>query len=172
MKIRIAKKRDLRDINIIANQAIKTGVSNAYTEPLPMSARRKWFKRFDRTQFPVFVAEKNEKVIGWLAFSPYRGGRDALRYTTEISYYVHEHHRGEGVGSKMVEYAIEIAPDYSFKNLFAIILDQNAASISLLKKFGFEQWAYLPKVADFWGKEMGQVYYGIRIKKKHYDENV
>jgi phosphinothricin acetyltransferase len=50
-----------------------------------------------------------------------------------------------------------------FKTLFAILLDYNRASIALLEKFGFEQWAYMPGVADFNGHEVGHIYYGRRI---------
>ena len=165
MNIRLAGKKDLHAINDIANQAIKTGVSNAYTTPITIRGRKQWFKRHDRLRFPVFVCEKEKQIIGWLAFSPYRGGRNALQITAEISYYVHEKYQKQGVGSLMVAHAIKIAPTYQFKNLFAIILDENKASIHLMKKHGFEQWANMPRVADFGGKEMGQVYYGIRIEK-------
>lgn len=163
MSIRLAKRKDLYAINVIANQAIKTGVSNAYTTPLDMTTRRKWFKHYDRKRFPVYVYENEGKVLGWVAFSPYRGGRNALEITAEISYYVHENNKGCGIGSKMVEFAIKEAPKLKFRNLFAIIMEKNFPSIELMKKFGFEQWAFLPNVADFDGVEMSQVYYGKRI---------
>jgi L-amino acid N-acyltransferase YncA len=40
------------------------------------------------------------------------------------------------------------------KHLFAIVLEDNQASIRLLEKMGFEKWGYLPRVADFDGKEV------------------
>ena len=58
---------------------------------------------------------------------------------------------------------IEKSPEYGFKNLFAILLERNIASIKLLEKMGFEKWAFLPKVANFNGIECGQFYYGKRI---------
>jgi phosphinothricin acetyltransferase len=40
------------------------------------------------------------------------------------------------------------------------VLEGNQASLNLLEKMGFEQWGYLPRVADFDGREVGHLYYG------------
>jgi len=63
----------------------------------------------------------------------------------------------------LIRYAIAACPRLRIKNLFAIVLEANEASRRLLEKMGFEQWASLPRVADFDGTEMGQVYYGKRV---------
>ncbi len=54
-------------------------------------------------------------------------------------------------------------PVLQIKTLFAILLEDNCASISLLEKFGFEAWGFMPKVADFDGREVGHLYYGLRL---------
>lgn len=38
------------------------------------------------------------------------------------------------------------------KNLFAILLEPNAASIKLLERFDFEFWARLPDIANIDGE--------------------
>jgi len=61
--------------------------------------------------------------------------------------------------------AIEICLTLKIKTLFAILLDSNQGSAKLLKKFGFEKWGHLPRVAEFDGVEVGHFYFGLRMDK-------
>ena len=65
----------------------------------------------------------------------------------EVSYYVDEKERGKGVGSRLLEYAVHVAPQFGFSVLVAILLDKNPPSIGLLEKFGFEKWGAMPGIA-------------------------
>jgi phosphinothricin acetyltransferase len=87
-----------------------------------------------------------------------------LRHTVEISYYVDVDHRRKGLASALVRAMIELCPPLEIRTLFAILLDDNLASIKLLESFGFEEWGSLPRVADFDGREVGQLYYGLRVR--------
>jgi L-amino acid N-acyltransferase YncA len=49
------------------------------------------------------------------------------------------------------------------KTLITYILEQNEPSIGLMNKYGFERWGFLPKIADFDGKEFAHTIYGKRI---------
>lgn len=160
--IRRAKISDLQSINEIYNQAAQEKGLTADIDPVTYAERKKWFKSHDKDH-PVFVAEEKGKVIGWVSLSAYRPGRRALRYTAEISYYLHRDHQQQGKGSKLMKHAIDIAPCYGIKTLFAILLETNIASIKLLEKFDFKRWAHLPEVADIDGAEVGQYYYGRRV---------
>jgi phosphinothricin acetyltransferase len=163
LKIRNAVITDLESIVEIYNHAVKTNISTADIKPVGVSSRLKWFQEHKQDKYPIFVYEEDNKVIGWISLSPYRPGREALRYTAEVSYYIHEDFQRKGIGSKLLEYVIQECSKYEIKTLFAIILEINSPSIGLMKKFGFEEWAHLPKIADFYGKECGQVYYGRRV---------
>ena len=103
-------------------------------------------------------------VAGWLSFSPYRPGRKALQSTAEISYYVHSAYHRLGVGTRLMEYAITQAPVLKFKNLIAILLEPNIASIALLEKFGFRLWGDMPGIAEIDGGEYNHQYYGLKIQ--------
>lgn len=163
MKIRTATEKDLEAINNIYNQVIPYEMSTADMIPYTMAERQKWFTIYDRSKYPVFVAEKNDGVAGYFSFSPYRPRRLAMRYTTEISYFVDEKYRNSGIGTSLMNHAISIAPVYNFKTLIAILLEHNTASIKLLEKFGFREWGRMPGVTDFNGKERDHVYYGLRL---------
>ena len=163
MKIREATFDDIVSINDIYNQSIPSQISTTDILTVSISKRRKWFKDHVKENYPVFVAEINGEVIGWIALSPYRPGRLALKQTAEVSYFIRKNYQKTGIGTKLLNLIIEKSPEYGFKNLFAILLERNIASIKLLEKMGFEKWAFLPKVANFNGIECGQFYYGKRI---------
>jgi phosphinothricin acetyltransferase len=87
----------------------------------------------------------------------------ALRFTAEISYYVQRDSQRKGIASHLVRHAISDCEALQIKNLFAIVLEPNTRSCSLLEKLGFERWGFLPCVADFDGQECGHLYYGQRL---------
>ena len=126
--------------------------------------RKEWLEsHLDSPKHPVFLATVKEEIAGYLSISPYRKGREALRFAVEISYYVDFDHHMKGIGSSMMDHALSFCKKEGFKTLFAILLETNAASIALLTKYGFEKWARLPNIADFGGIEISQVYYGKRL---------
>jgi L-amino acid N-acyltransferase YncA len=161
--IRELNANDLNAVNEIYNQAVASKISTAHTEPVSMEERMAWFREHDPDQYPVYVWEENGMVAGWICFSPYRKGRQALRSTAEISYYVHRDYHRCGIGSALLEYAIERAPALKFKSLIAILLEPNIASIGLLGKYGFEKWGDMPGLAEINGREFNHQYYGLHI---------
>ena len=160
---RIAEARDLSAIVEIYNQAVAMKQATAELTPVSVEGRRDWFAEHTAERYPIFVAESGGRVVGWCSLSPYRPGRLALRYTAEISYYIHQDFRRMGIGSQLVALAIEESRTRAIKTLVAILLDINTGSIRLLEKLGFTKWGELPRVADFDGKECGHLYYGLRI---------
>ena len=158
---RVAKASDLTAIVEIYNQAV-VGRATAHLEPVTVADRQQWFDKHG-ADYPLLVAVSGDTAVAWSSFSPYRPGRGALRHTAEISCYVHGAYHRQGIASALIVHSLELCPSLEFKTLFAILLDYNRASIALLEKFGFEQWAYMPGVADFNGHEVGHLYYGRRI---------
>lgn len=162
-EIRKATLEDCQAIIDIYNQAVEDGLKTADTEKISFDEGKEWLKGHLEDPHPVFVYTVDQQVAGWLSISAYRPGRQALRFTKEVSAYIHRDIRAKGAGSKLMEYTIEYCRKTQIKNIFAILLDTNKASIGVLEKFGFSRWGHLPKVADFEGKEVGQYYYGKRI---------
>ena len=163
MIIRIAQLDDLPVIVDIYNQSIPSKQSTGDTQPLRVEDRRPWFEEHRPNEHPIFVADVEGQIVGWCSLSAYRPGRAALRFTREISYYIDFAHHRQGIATALVEHALAACPALQIKHVFAIVLEGNQASLNLLKKFGFEQWGYLPRVADFGGKEVGHLYYGRHV---------
>ena len=162
-RIRLAQSDDLPAIVDIYNQAIPSRQATGDTQPVRVEDKQAWFAEHHPGEHPIFVAELEGGVAGWCSLSAYRPGRAALRHTAEISYYIALAHHRQGLGTALVEHALAACPALGIRHLFAIVLEGNAASLDLLRKMGFEQWGYLPRVADFDGYEVGHLYYGRHV---------
>ena len=161
--IRQAEQKDLASIVTIYNQAIATKISTAETIPVTAENKQSWFDEHQNEKFPLLVAEYNKEVIGWISLSAYRKGRQALQHIGEVSYYIHHNHLQKGLGSKLMNAMIEKAKELGYKNLIAIIIDANTASVGLLNKFGFEKWGLIPGIIEMEGIVHDHGYYGRKI---------
>jgi L-amino acid N-acyltransferase len=163
MSIRLAKNEDLESLVEIYNQAIVTHRCTADMDIFTVEERVSWFEEHQSLEYPMYVYEIDNKVVGYLYFTGYRPGRRAMKHTAEISYYIHNDYQRQGIGTKFMEFAINKSKELNFKNLVAILLEWNVSSIKLLEKFGFEEWGCLPGIADFDGKVCSHLYYGLKI---------
>ena len=164
MNIRIAKTEDIESVVEIYNQAIAAGEKTADITPFSLNDRKSWFSDHAPDKHPILVAEEAEFVVGYLTISAYRPGRMALRYTAEVSYFVHFEHHHKGIASSLLQYAIDMCPSLQIKTIFAVVVDSNRNSIRLLEKYGFEKWGYMPRIVEFDGIEYGHLLYGLRIE--------
>jgi len=155
--IRKAIRNDLNIITDIYNEAILEGGFTGDLEPLSVSKRLGWFTDHE-ANYTILVYSVDEFVVGYVALSPYRKGRQAFNQTCEISYYVFKEYRGRGIGKKLINAALAYAQESGFKTLLAIILACNQHSIDLLKRFGFIVCGQLPKVAHICGKDVDHLY--------------
>lgn len=163
IKIRIANSKEWQSIIDIYNQAVLEGGKTADTEPVTIEQRADWLKLHEKKRYPLFVAESDRQVIGWCSVSPHRPGRKALEITAEISYYIDINFRNKGIALRLIKRAIKESRKNGIKNLYALLLEINSPSISILKKFNFEKWGYLPKVAEINNEYVGQLIYGKHI---------
>lgn len=165
MQIRIARPSDLEQIVAIYNQAIAEGNCTADIEPLTAAERQDWFSNHPPEKYPIYVmADDNDtSITGWCSLSAHRKGRMALRHVAEISYYVDKNHRGKRIGTQIIQYALEKASTLGLHNLFAILLDTNRISVTLLEKNGFSRWGHLPDIAEFPDTTCGQYIYGRKV---------
>ncbi len=147
MTIRDAIEADLPAIVRIYNATVPTRMVTAELEPTTVEARLPWFREHSPEQYPFWVAESGDRVIGWLDFKKFLP-RCAYRGTAEISVYVDEEFRRRGVGQRLLEHAIARAPSLGITALIGLIFGHNEPSLKLFERFGFERWAFLPGVAQ------------------------
>ncbi len=163
MDIRLATEEDLAAINGIYNQAVRQRFCTAHLAPVDLDYRRAWFCDHPPERYPVFVYQEDNVIKGWASLGAYRADREALAHVAEVSYFVDNESRGRGIGSQLLQYALNVAPGCGLKVLVAILLDKNPASISLLKKFGFSLWGSMPGIASIGDETADHLYYGLKL---------
>ncbi|MEB3233010.1 MAG: GNAT family N-acetyltransferase [Leptolyngbyaceae bacterium] len=147
-QIRHATEADLPAIVEIYNAAIPSKKVTGDIVPLTVEQRRTWFQAHDPTSYPIWVAEREQTVAGWLSLRPFYG-RPAYRRTAELSIYVSPHHRRQGIGQTLLKHAIAHCTQLNLSTLLGFVFAQNTPSLALLTQLGFEQWGFLPNVAHF-----------------------
>ena len=159
MIIRDALEADLPAIVEIYNDGIRGRVSTAQLEEVSVEQRRLWFHEHSPDIYPLWVAEVDGRIAGWLSFHAYIH-RAGYRATAEISVYVGEQFRRRGVGKALLEKAVIAAPELRITALIGNIFAQNEASLRLFERSGFTRWGFLPRVAQVDGVERDVVILG------------
>ncbi|AQS59106.1 GNAT family N-acetyltransferase [Desulforamulus ferrireducens] len=162
MHIRIATERDLPTIVDIYNSTIPSRMVTADTTPVTVESRLTWFREHDPNHLPIWVAEENGIILGWLSFSSFKD-RPAYNSTAEVSIYIAEQYRGRGIGKKLLSKAIQEAPKLGITTILGFIFGHNEPSLCLFMKYNFERWGFLPKVAVLDGIERDLVILGLRV---------
>ncbi|HYD80164.1 MAG TPA: GNAT family N-acetyltransferase [Paucimonas sp.] len=159
---RVARFEDLPAIVAIYNSTVASRQVTADTEPVTVESRHAWFAEHTPEKRPLWVAERDGEVIGWLSFSNFYG-RPAYAGTAELSIYLAEAARGKGLGAYFLSAAIAFAPTIGVHTLLGFIFGHNTPSLRLFEKFGFERWAHLPRVANLDGIERDLDILGKRV---------
>jgi L-amino acid N-acyltransferase YncA len=162
MFIREASEQDLPAIVGIYNSTIEGRLATADTEPVSVESRLPWFREHKAGYRPLWVTEDEGWIAGWLSFQSFYG-RPAYHATVEVSIYISPDYRGKGIGATMLQYAITQCPSLGVQSLVGFIFAHNRPSLQLFEKFGFEQWGYLPKVAELDGVERDLAILGKRL---------
>ncbi|MCS6813336.1 MAG: GNAT family N-acetyltransferase [Cyanobacteria bacterium] len=162
MLIRDAAESDLPAIVAIYNTTIPSRMVTGDLEPVTVDSRRDWFHAHQPDRYPLWVAEADGIITGWLGFQAFYG-RCAYRSTAELSLYVHPEFRRQGVGRFLVETAIGKSPYLGITTLVGFIFGHNLPSLKLFERLGFQQWGYLPRVAKFDDIERDLVIVGRRV---------
>jgi len=160
MELVFAKPNDLKALVGIYNQAINAGGCTADTHPLSLQQRKAWFENHTADKHPLIVAKEGKEILGYLTLTAYREGRDAVKRTAEISYYIHYDQHRKGVASSLMHHAIALCPSLNIQHLIAILVGRNQASIKLLEKFGFQPWGCFPNIVEFRDDAVDHLYYG------------
>jgi RimJ/RimL family protein N-acetyltransferase len=80
----------------------------------------------------IFLATRGERMIGHAALLPDLKLRDG-----EYLVFVHQHHRGRGVGTRITRLALEQARALGLADIWLTVDADNFIAIRLYRKFGF-----------------------------------
>ncbi|WP_137887017.1 GNAT family N-acetyltransferase [Pseudomonas sp. 2FE] len=159
---RLATQADLPQIVTIYNSTIASRQVTADLEPISVHSRVQWFAEHQADRRPLWVVEQAGEVVGWLSFSSFYG-RPAYARTAELSIYLDQAWRGQGLGKYLLEQALKTAPALGLDNVLGFIFGHNTASLALFARLGFQRWGQLPRVALLDGVERDLVIVGCRV---------
>lgn len=160
--IRDARETDLETIVRIYNAAIPGRLATADTELVSTESRRSWLRDRDWAHHPLWVMEEGGRVVAWLSFGKFYG-RPAYAATAEISLYVDPAFHRRGAATQLMERAIEESPALGLSTLVGFVFAHNHQSVELCRKFAFEQWGHLPRVAVLDGVERDLLIFGKHL---------
>jgi phosphinothricin acetyltransferase len=161
--IRDATEADLEAIVAIYNAAIPGRLATADTEPVSVESRRAWLRDRDFSRRPVWVAEGSDGALdGWLSFGAFYG-RPAYAATAEISIYVAPGAQRRGLATQFMDHALARAGGLGIRTFLGFVFAHNERSVALCRRFGFETWGQLPRVAVLDGVERDLLILGKRL---------
>ena len=156
-----ASQNDLSEILAIYNQSIAGKQATANLTHVTCEERAAWFdEHLNSATRPIYVvrtmatesAEQTASapIVAWGSYSDLYA-RMAYHISSEISIYLHQDYHGQGLGSSLMRWMMTQAPSLGINNIVALVFAHNQPSLGLFRKFGFEQWGYMPKVCDMEG---------------------
>ena len=135
------KAADWEQVRSIYLEGIAAGNSTFETEAPSWEA---WDT--GHLQFARLVTRDGEKVIGWAALSPV-SKRNVYRGVAELTVYVTEGARGQGVGRALLEALIQESEKNGIWTLQGSIFPENTASIKLHLACGFREVGRRERIA-------------------------
>lgn len=129
----------------IYREGIATGLATFETDVPSWEA-------WDRGHLPVcrLVARCDGEVVGWAALSPV-SGRCVYGGVAEVSVYIAESARGQGIGRWLLMALVEASETAGLWMLQAGIFPENRASIALHRTCGFREVGYRERIGRLHG---------------------
>jgi len=131
MEIRPLKKSDYESVKRIYQEGIATQLATFETSVPDWES---WNSK--NLPFCRFVAVLDGKIAGWAALSAV-SKRAVYLGVAEVSIYIAEAFRGQGIGLKLMNHLIAAAEKEGIWTLQANIFSENEASLKLHLKTGF-----------------------------------
>ena len=142
--LRPATPGDLSAINAIYNHFVQHSTCTYQEIQETAEDRGKWFNQHD-AKHPIVVAELAGQIVGWGSLSAFHA-RSAYRFTVENSVYVHHLLHQHGIGSALLRELLTRSSTLGHHTIIAGIDSEQAGSIALHAKFGFQKVAHLKQV--------------------------
>ncbi|MBE6048326.1 MAG: N-acetyltransferase [Clostridium sp.] len=122
-------------------QGIRTGIATFQTTSPS-------FEEWDKGHLKVgrLVAVNKDEVLGWVALSP-TSSRSVYSGVVEVSIYIGEKYRNEGIGKALMKEVIKISEEEGIWSFYSSIIRENVGSIKLHKDCGFRVVGIREKIA-------------------------
>jgi len=152
-----------QQILAIFNDSILHSTALYDYKPRTLDSMELWFEIKRKGNFPVIgIVTESGELLGFASYGTFRAW-PAYKYSVEHSVYVAAEHRGKGLGRRLLEQLIQEAGAQDYHALIGGIDSQNAASIQLHRRFGFEHAGTLRQVGFKFGRWLDLDFYQLLL---------
>lgn len=135
---------DLASVTAIFNEAIKAGETTQALQSQTIEQCRGWLLA-DKLEYEAYVCKEEGSVIGWAALTRFHE-REAYSLTAELSVYVTQKARGQGIGRQLAEKGLARARELNFHSVMLLLFPEPQSILEWAKKLGFTQQGRLQGV--------------------------
>ena len=157
--VRPASAADLAAAAAIYDEQVRTGISTFDLEPPPVAY---WEHHHESTEpgDHFLVADDGSEVVGFAYSSAYRP-RPGYRLTREVSVYLSERARGQGLGRRLYDDLIDRVRADGIHVVLALVAVPNPASVSLHEACGFEHLGTMHEVGRKFDRWLDTAWYQL-----------
>lgn len=148
---------DFEFMKEVYDHYILTSTSTYYTEKISIDELKE-FIPVGHKKYKSFLIKADGLACGFCYISQYKK-RQAYDRTAEVSLYLKPGFTGQGIGQKALKHLCEVARKNGINVLIGIISGDNATSIKLFEKCGFEKCGHLKQVGKKFNKILDVVFY-------------
>jgi len=149
--IRPLEETDLEAVTEIYNDVLNNSTAIFRDTPATVQERAEWWKAQCGKGYPVIVAEAEGRVVGFSSFGDFRAW-PGYRFTVEGTIHLSSDARRKGIGTLLLQDLISKARSLGKHMLIAGVDADNIASLTFLKRMGFEQTAHMREVGYKFGR--------------------
>jgi phosphinothricin acetyltransferase len=161
-KFRKAEEKDSGPISDVFNYFVENSFASYETSKMGQDFYSK-IKKESSPQYPFYVIEVSNSVIGFGFLKPYRN-TEAFRRTAEITYFILPKHTRKGLGKKLLQVLEEEANELGITTLLANISSLNDQSLKFHWKNGFRRCGTFRKIGKKFGKDFDVVWMQKSLK--------
>lgn len=156
VKIKLPELEDYKRVNELAYQLHELQISwrpDLYVSIDDVIPKRQYKNLIKNER--IYVVKLDEKIVGYIIINikdkkPVNRKLKSKRYLIVETMCVDEFHRGQGIGTYLLNYVKEIAKDNDCTDMYLTVNQENIGAIKTYEKFGFKlkNIAYSMKVDD------------------------
>ena len=135
--IRLARADDLPALTAIYNAAVTGTAFTSHLQPLSVDERLSWWEAHQDPRFPILVADIGLELLGYASLSQWLNA-PAYAHTVESSLYLAPNAQGRGLGTTLMRALLDEARRLDHHVVLARIWSDNAASLAMCRKCGYE----------------------------------
>lgn len=160
--IRQATAADMPGVLEIVNYEILNSTAIWDYDVRTLTEQTVIFEEKKEKKIPFLVAEKNDIIVGFGTYGPFRF-KIGYRFTVEHSVYVHKDYTGNGIGSLIVKELIEIAKQQNLHTMIGVIDAENIGSIAFHERMGFKRVGHIKETGYKFDRWLDSVFVQVML---------